>query len=94
MKVAEMEAKNNTRKSAPPKGYYYCKHCGRTISTKESLCQACREFEAMIDNGKDRTCKHGHAAKVGQRCEVCRTLKVKKQSAHRKDLRAKYAAGN
>jgi predicted ATP-dependent serine protease len=92
MKVAEMESKHNTRKSSVPKGYYYCKHCGRTISTKASLCQACREFEAMIDHGKDRVCSNGHAAKVGHRCAECERANGKREYKRRMAKRVSNGA--
>ena len=84
MRVAEMEAKHNTRPPAPPKRYHKCKSCGREITQKAKLCRACQEMDVCITSaaievaqenslGVDRICKYGHPSIVGMDCAICKS---------------------
>jgi hypothetical protein len=74
VKVAEMEAKQYRLKDKAVRDVLKCKLCGRQLASRKaaSLCQACREFESMLDDGKPRVCPNGHIAEMGKRCMQCR----------------------
>lgn len=74
MKVAELERKHRTRQRGPIRELKTCKWCGAMLGkeARAKLCQACREFDQMLNEDSDVTCARGHKHKYRERCLICK----------------------
>lgn len=65
-----------------------CKWCGQVIGreSRTMKCDACREWEFLLDQGWETLCRNGHKTVVGGKCETCES-NFRKRSAERKAIK-------